>query len=224
MAVRNKLERGFCPTKEINQLENQKRFKQGGFAMRIVHLSDVVRIGVGAFAAAGLLVTASGCLATRSWVGDQLRPITGQQQQLETQMNNLHLERKLVLDSSNGPTFKFGSAALSGNAKREIDAFLGDIEGPTGSAPAAASSQRVFVVAGYTDSVGHEAYNYELGQQRATSVAGYLVGTKGLDPTQVRVVSYGASKPVADNSTRDGRSKNRRVEILVYQERIATGS
>jgi len=172
-----------------------------------------------------MLLTVSGCLATRSWVGDQLRPITGQQEQLETQMNNLHLERKLVLDSSQGPTFATGSAALNGNAKREIDAFLGDMQGSTASgSPASAASERVFVIAGYTDSVGHEDYNYELGQRRATSVAGYLVGKKGLDPTQVRVVSYGASKPLDENSTRSGRSKNRRVEILVYQERIATGS
>ena len=99
--------------------------------MRIVCLSDAVRVGVGAFAAAGLLFTASGCLATRNWVNDQLRPITGQQQQLQTQMNNLHLERKLVLDSSAGPTFKSGSAALSGDAKREIDQFIGDLEGST---------------------------------------------------------------------------------------------
>jgi outer membrane protein OmpA-like peptidoglycan-associated protein len=96
------------------------------------------------------------------------------------------------------------------------------MEGSTGAASPA--TERVFVVAGYTDSVGHEDYNYELGQRRATSVAGYLVGSKGLDPTQVRVVSYGASKPVADNSTPSGRRKNRRVEILVFQERIATGS
>ena len=190
--------------------------------MRIARLSDAVRIVVGAFAGAGLLVTASGCLATRSWVGDQLRPITGQQEKLETQMNNLHLERRLVLDSSAGPTFKTGSAALSANAKREIDQFLGDMEGSAGSGSAA--SERMFVVAGYTDSVGHEDYNYELGQRRATSVAGYLVGNRGLDPTQVRVVSYGANKPVADNSTPSGRRRNRRVEILVFQERIATGS
>ena len=198
------------------------RLNHGGFTLRITCLSDAVRIGVGAFAGAGLLLTVSGCLATRSWVGEQLKPITGQQQQLETQMNNLHLERKLVLDSSQGPTFATGSAALSGNAKREIDAFLGDVEGPTGSSGPAAASDRVFVVAGYTDSVGHEAYNYELGQKRATSVAGYLVGQKGLDPTQVRVVSYGASKPVDDNSSPSGRRKNRRVEILVYQEKIAS--
>jgi len=194
--------------------------KKEGFTTRIACLSDAVRIGVGTFVGAGLILSASGCIATRSWVGDQLRPITGQQEKFETQLNNLHLERRLVLDSSAGPTFATGSAALSGNAKREIDQFFGDMQGSTGTA--SASTERVFVIAGYTDSVGHEDYNYELGQRRATSVAGYLVGNKGLDPTQVRVVSYGASKPVDDNGTRNGRRKNRRVEILVYQEKIAS--
>jgi outer membrane protein OmpA-like peptidoglycan-associated protein len=192
--------------------------------VRIACLSNAVRIGFGAFALAGLLLTASGCLATRGWVNDQLRPITGQQERFQTQLSNLHLERRLVLDSSTGPTFAFGSAALRGNAKREIDQFFGDLEGSTGSGSAEAASERVFVVAGYTDRVGREDYNYELGQRRATSVAGYLVGNKGIDPTQVRVVSYGASKPVADNRTSSGRRSNRRVEILVYQEKIATGS
>ena len=185
-----------------------------------VSLSHAVRVGFGALAGMGLLVTASGCLATRDWVNDQLRPITGQQEQLQSQLNNLHLERRLVLDSTAGPTFRSGSAALNPNAKREIDSFLGDLEGSAGSA--SPGSQRVFVVAGYTDSVGHEDYNYDLAQRRATSVAGYLVGTKGLDPMQVRVVSYGASKPVDDNKTPSGRRKNRRVEILVFQEKIAS--
>jgi len=80
------------------------------------------------------------------------------------------------------------------------------------------------VVAGYTDNVGHKNYNYYLGQRRATSVAGYLVGKEGLDPMQVRGVSYGASKPVGDNSAASGRRRNRRIEILVFQERIATRS
>ena len=188
--------------------------------MRISCLSDAVRVGVGAFAGLGLILGASGCLATRSWVQNELSPIKGQQERFQTQMNSLHLERRLVLDSGTGPTFALGSAALSGNAKREIDQFFGDMEGSTASGPA--PTERVFVVAGYTDSIGHEDYNYELGERRATSVAGYLVGKKGLDPTQVRVVSYGASKPVDDNGTRSGRQKNRRVEILVYQEKIAS--
>ena len=83
-------------------------------------------------------------------------------------------------------------------------------------------SGRIFVVAGYTDNVGGESYNYQLGQRRAEGVAGYLVGKEGVDPTQIRAVSYGASRPVADNSTARGRRTNRRVEILVYQEKITT--
>jgi hypothetical protein len=99
------------------KIKKEIRLKQGGI-MRIASLSDAVRIGVRVFAGVGLLFTVTGCLATRNWVNDQLKPITGQQEQLETQVNNLHLERKLVLDSSTGPTFATGSAALSRNAKR----------------------------------------------------------------------------------------------------------
>jgi outer membrane protein OmpA-like peptidoglycan-associated protein len=47
------------------------------------------------------------------------------------------------------------------------------------------------VVARYTDSVGHEDYNYELGERRATSVAGYLVGKKGPDPCLYRKLDPG---------------------------------
>ncbi len=207
--------------------------------LRIFHLTGnegismgrgryTVRLATSIFACAVLLFTASGCVATRSWVQDQLNPVKGQLNETNAKadralagLQNLRLERRLVLDSSHGPTFAFGSAALSESAKRKIDGFIQDLPGSTSSASA---SDRVFVVAGHTDSVGAEEYNYELGQRRAERVAGYLVSKEGVDPTQVRVVSYGASKPIADNGTSRGRRSNRRVEILVYQEKIATGS
>ena len=188
------------------------------------------------FGSAVLLFSANGCLATRNWVQQQLNPIgdrLGQQQaqlkqtdakadQALTDLQNLHLERKLVLDDSgHGPTFATGSAVLTQSAKSEIDGFFRDLEG---SANSGSTSGRLFVVAGHTDSAGSESYNYELGQRRASRVAGYLVSQQGVDPTQLRVVSYGASKPVADNDTASGRRSNRRVEILVYQEKIVTGS
>ena len=179
------------------------------------------------FAGAVLLLTANGCIATRGWVNDQLNPINGRLNSTDAKadqalagLQNLHLEKRLVLDSSK-PTFAFGSAALGENAKHEIDGFFEDL----GESPNSESdSGRVIVVAGYTDSVGTEDYNYELGQRRAERVAGYIVGKEGVDPTQLRVVSYGAGKPVADNGTSSGRRSNRRVEILVYQEKIAPGS
>ena len=182
----------------------------------------------GLILAGALIVTsASGCLATRNWVNDQLTPVQAKLNETDakadqalTGLNNLHLERKLVLDSSHGPTFAFGSSSLTPDAKREIDGFVDDLQG-TDHGPAAG---RVFVVAGYTDDIGNEDYNYQLGQRRAQDVAGYLIGRDRVDPMQVRVVSYGASHPVASNDTKRGRRSNRRVEILVYQEKIATSS
>jgi outer membrane protein OmpA-like peptidoglycan-associated protein len=179
------------------------------------------------FAGAVLLLTANGCIATRGWVRDQVNPIAGRLNDTDAKadralagLQNLHLEKRLVLDSSK-PTFAFGSAALGENAKHEIDGFFEDLEG---SPNAESASGRVIVVAGYTDSVGTEDYNYELGQRRAERVAGYIVGKEGVDPTQLRVVSYGAGKPIADNHTSNGRRSNRRVEILVYQEKITPGT
>jgi len=211
----------FIPRERISVKDGSPR-DVVGFASRII---------VGAI----LVFTASGCLATRNWVDDKLNPITDQLGRQESQLHDtdakadqaltglqhLRLERRLVLDSRHGPTFAFGSAALTNNAKREIDSFVEDLPG---SAVSESGSERIFVVAGYTDSVGTEDYNYELGQRRADRVAGYLMGKEGVDPTQIRAVSYGASKPIASNHTSRGRRSNRRVEILVYQEKIATGS
>ena len=74
-------------------------------------------------AGAVLLLTANGCIATRGWVNDQLNPINGRLNDTDakadralTGLQNLHLEKRLVLDSSK-PTFAFGSAALGENAK-----------------------------------------------------------------------------------------------------------
>ena len=204
------------------------RTRHGPLSLKIGPSWKTTRFLVSVFAGAALLFSASGCLATRSWVQDQLNPINGKLNNTDAKadralagLQNLHLEHRLVLNSQHGPTFAFGSAALSSQGKREIEGFFQDLQGSSDSAP---GSGRIFVVAGHTDSVGGDGFNYALGQRRAERVAGYLVGREGVDPTQVRVVSYGPSRPIADNSTAEGRRSNRRVEILVYQQNIAVGS
>ena len=74
------------------------------------------------------------------------------------------------------------------------------------------------------DITGKADYNYELAQRRAERVAGYLVSEKGVDPLNVHVVSYGAAKPVANNKVLAGRRENRRIEILVYQEKVSANT
>ncbi len=68
---------------------------------------------------------------------------------------------------------------------------------------------------GHTDSVGDEDYNLKLSQRRASSVKNYLVSGEGVKEARLKTKGFGESRPVADNSTPEGRQKNRRVEILI---------
>jgi outer membrane protein OmpA-like peptidoglycan-associated protein len=76
-------------------------------------------------------------------------------------------------------------------------------------------------VEGYTDSVGSDAFNQTLSEQRANAVRDYLV-QQGLDPTSITATGFGKSNPVASNDTAAGRQQNRRVEIIISGEVIGT--
>lgn len=132
-------------------------------------------------------------------------------------IGNLRLERKLVIDMKDGANFAFNSANLPKEAQREIDSFLSDFNGES-----AGADGMVFMIAGHTDNVGAEDFNYELGKKRADAVSRYLITKKSVDPLRVVSVSYGESAPVENNSTIQGRAKNRRVEILVYRDGITS--
>ncbi|WP_159990979.1 outer membrane protein OmpA [Pelistega ratti] len=70
------------------------------------------------------------------------------------------------------------------------------------------------IAVGHTDSVGADAYNQRLSERRAASVKQYLV-SKGIPAEQIIASGRGESQPVASNATREGRAKNRRVEIEI---------
>jgi outer membrane protein OmpA-like peptidoglycan-associated protein len=69
-------------------------------------------------------------------------------------------------------------------------------------------------IQGHTDSKGTEAYNQELSEKRAGSVAGYLK-TQGVSGSRITSVGYGETKPVASNETASGRAENRRVTFVI---------
>jgi OOP family OmpA-OmpF porin len=69
-------------------------------------------------------------------------------------------------------------------------------------------------IAGHTSSTGPAEYNQNLSERRARSVADYLIST-GLAADRFSVRGYGESEPIADNATREGRAKNRRVELRI---------
>jgi outer membrane protein OmpA-like peptidoglycan-associated protein len=67
---------------------------------------------------------------------------------------------------------------------------------------------------GHTDSTGSETHNQELSERRADAVANYLVG-RGIDGSRITSLGYGEGHPIADNATAEGRSVNRRVDLLL---------
>jgi OOP family OmpA-OmpF porin len=69
------------------------------------------------------------------------------------------------------------------------------------------------VVAGHTDNVGSDAVNLPLSKQRAEAVIAWM-GAKGVDKSRLTAAGLGARKPLEDNSTEDGRAKNRRVDLV----------
>jgi len=75
-----------------------------------------------------------------------------------------------------------------------------------------ANPQLKVFVEGHTDSTGSRAFNMDLSQRRAQSVVEYLVG-KGVSPSRLSPKGYGPDRPIADNGTRVGRAKNRRVQF-----------
>ena len=72
----------------------------------------------------------------------------------------------------------------------------------------------VIIAVGHTDSIGSDAYNQRLSVRRAEAVKAFLV-SKGIERNRVYTEGKGEKQPVADNRTKEGRAKNRRVEIEV---------
>jgi len=132
-------------------------------------------------------------------------------------LGNLKIEQKVVItdDNKESASFTFKSHKLSDESKKQIDSFIGGIKTDVMNSP-----KFMIVIAGYCDDKGSEDVNYKLGKARADAVAQYLITEKNMDPVHIMTVSYGKSAPIADNKTKDGRAKNRRVEISVYRETV----
>ena len=76
--------------------------------------------------------------------------------------------------------------------------------------------QYQLAVEGHTDSTGTDAYNQGLSERRARSAQSALV-ERGVAAARIRVAGFGESRPVADNTTAEGRALNRRVEVILLQ-------
>ena len=100
--------------------------------------------------------------------------------------------------------FDFNKFVLKPEAKEALDVVADVIKD---------GNYKMVEVIGYTDNIGSDEYNLKLSLQRAQSVADYLMYCENIDPGKIKIEGKGKADPIADNSTEEGRAKNRRVEI-----------
>jgi OmpA-OmpF porin, OOP family len=105
--------------------------------------------------------------------------------------------------------FDFDKSVIKPAGKAKLDDLVGKVKG---------INLEVIIAVGHTDSVGSDAYNQKLSVRRAESVKAYLV-SKGIEKNRIYTEGKGEKQPVADNKTKEGRAKNRRVEIEVVGTR-----
>ncbi|HEX7220288.1 MAG TPA: OmpA family protein [Burkholderiales bacterium] len=105
--------------------------------------------------------------------------------------------------------FDFDKSVIKPEGRSKLDDISGKAKGV---------NLEVVIAIGHADSTGSAAYNQRLSVRRAESVKAYLV-SKGIEANRVYTEGKGEKQPVADNKTRDGRAKNRRVEIEVIGTR-----
>jgi OOP family OmpA-OmpF porin len=107
--------------------------------------------------------------------------------------------------------FDFDKAVLKPAGKAKLDDLVGKVKD---------INLEVIIAVGHTDAVGSDEYNQKLSIKRSEAVKAYLL-SKGIEKDRVYTEGKGEKQPVADNKSKDGRAKNRRVEVEVVGTRTA---
>ena len=145
--------------------------------------------------------------ATGAYIGNRMDK---QAQEIENEIPGAEVTRvgegiNVTFDENSGVRFATEQYSLSTASRNTLDKLAGILlEYP----------KTLILVEGHTDSSGNDSYNYTLSQNRAQSVTNYLVN-KGVPASSITTEWYGETQPKFDNSTVDGRSKNRRVEFAI---------
>ena len=127
-------------------------------------------------------------------------------------INYLKDGRGLVIRMNNSILFDTGSAIIKKDALKTIDEIIETVS----------KIDNNVVVEGHTDSTPIKTdkfpSNWELSTARATNIIAYMLKSGKISPKRLSAVGYGEYMPIADNTSNDGRLKNRRVDIIILKK------
>ncbi|HYK76732.1 MAG TPA: OmpA family protein [Daejeonella sp.] len=111
----------------------------------------------------------------------------------------------IIVKFDSGILFDIDKSQLKPTAKANVEKLAASL---------AKNPQTNIMIIGHTDATGSATYNMGLSERRAEAVKAYTVA-QGISASRLTTEGRGKTEPIADNSTEDGRSKNRRVEIVI---------
>ncbi|MDA8523572.1 OmpA family protein [Acidovorax sp. NCPPB 4044] len=130
---------------------------------------------------------------------------------LEAQLRDIEAQQteRGLLVTLGDVLFAFNKAELSAQATPRLDKLANFLR---------QFPDRKLIIEGHTDSVGGDAYNQSLSERRAQAVQSALV-QRGVAPDRIVARGYGKTYPVAENGSAEGRAMNRRVEIVIADDK-----
>ena len=111
-------------------------------------------------------------------------------------------------------TFGFDKAVLTADDRSQLDGFAGQLS---------SAKNYILEVTGGTDSTGPAQYNYDLSNRRADAVVQYLVSKYNIPAHRFYLIGIGKDQQIAPDNTREGRKKNRRVEVQLLSNMNGSG-
>lgn len=184
----------------------------GGGALAGLLLGGLIGGGTGRIIGAGIGGIAGGAIGYT--MDKQIKQLKEQTAGSGVDVTPTDNGQAILVNLPEGVTFDIGSASLRPEFRATLDKVADSLKEYPNS---------LIDVYGHTDSTGSDAFNQTLSENRARTVANYL-SMQGVAPARIRSQGYGETMPVADNTTEEGRRKNRRVEIKIVpvsQEDVA---
>ncbi|PCH74776.1 MAG: hypothetical protein COB98_09885 [Flavobacteriaceae bacterium] len=134
-----------------------------------------------------------------------------QAQQIETEIPGAVVERVdngivITFDEQSGVYFDTGKSNINYSSQETLNKLAGVLR--------EYADTNVLVI-GHTDSAGSDELNMNLSKKRAEAVTNYFVASKGLGGQRFTTQWYGETQPKFDNTTKEGRAKNRRVNVVI---------
>lgn len=146
--------------------------------------------------------------AAGSYIGNRMDK---QAQEIENEIPGAEVTRvgegiNVTFDENSGINFQTNKYNITQNSRETLNRLAGILQ---------EYPQTLILVEGHTDSSGNDDYNYTLSQNRAQAVTNYLTTNGNISSQRITTKWYGETQPKFDNSTAEGRAKNRRVEIAI---------